>query len=185
MKVMILIPALAMLFTGCATSAAYKFDNLDDPAHIVVKDTRADFDKEAHNACSNDGTSNLGDKNIVPSKSRLFRSRLAANLKSQGQVDIVLQQFNLHVIQPDSCAYAINAAVAGATGSNISGNRRPHGEGVSCELRFKMNGRTYSGKSFVEAQEGINSLNGFSVSTKKLIAPLTQAVDACIANALR
>jgi hypothetical protein len=55
----VFIRALALLIAGCVLGTNYKFDHSDQPAHIVVMDSRLDLDKKAVVARGNSGTSNI------------------------------------------------------------------------------------------------------------------------------
>lgn len=177
--------------TGCVYTANYQFDNIEPPENIHVADSRPDADRIAVNPCRNGGVSNIADKNIHPSKIELFKTRFAKQVKSESNLEVVLQQFNLRLVEPGSCKRTRDAAIAGALMGAFGGavysasdKRSEENEGVLCELRYQLNGWSYTGRSLVEAQDGVDSLNGIAVSTKKLIDPIVSAVDRCIADSL-
>ena len=190
MKIRFCCLSVMFFVQGCVSTAKYEFDtSLSGTAAPRLVDNRSEKDKIRTNTCENGGIGNLGDANIAPNKMTLLANRMAAGGQLPGGAEVKVGKFNLYLVYSRTCAnlktMAQAGAVAGVLGGLVSyGLSEASGEGVACQLEFELNRKAYAGKSFIEAQKGIDALTGPSVSTKLLIAPMQSAVDKCIADAL-
>lgn len=191
MKIRLCCLSATLLVQGCVSATKYEFDIAPPSTALHLIDNRTARDKDRTNTCENGGIGNLGDANIVPDKMTLLASRMAVGGRLPAGTEVKVEKFNLYVVYPNTCVNltrsAQASAVAGVTGGSVVltySQTKANGEGVACQLEFERDRNKYSGKSFVEAQEGIKALTGYSASTQLLISPLLSAVDKCIADAL-